>query len=177
MRRFLPATIVLLTAACGGTEVETTTETIYRDVPVDLVDTEWTPPVEGDPAVTVGVTEDQLFRELKDGDDAPIIEGFQGGYWVHVSVRTTGLGRSGKIDGLLELDGEADAIGQLNADLRLTPTREGFYERPQVPISLSEAWQVRFADLFDRSGTIGVTFTDAEGRVGTRDVQVVFVQN
>lgn len=175
--------LLLLAAACviaagvlgGCGEVET--ETIYRDLPVDLQDTQWTPPIEGDPSLVVGVTEDQLFRELVDGDHAPIIEGFQGGFWVHVALRTTGMGRSGRIDADLLLGDGSTAVGNLSATLKLTYTREGHSERPQVPIALTEAWQLKFEELFDEPGAISLKFTDDEGRAAERTVQVVFVQN
>ena len=166
-----------LAVACGGEDKPGEVKTIYRDLPVDLEDTEWTPPIEGDPGLTVGVTEDQLFRELADGDDAPIIEGFQGGYWVHVAVRAVGVGRSGSIEGRLTIKGEDDPVGSLRADLKLVLTREGFSERPQVPISLTEDWQKRFSDLFGKSGAIRVIYIDLDGRKAEHEVQVVFVQN
>ena len=176
---FTALAVLALLAGCGEETPAADPEDkiVYRDTPVDLEDTEWTPPIEGDPALTVGVTEDQLFRELVDGDDAPIIEGFQGGFWVHISLRTTGLGRSGRIDGRLVVDDEDDPVGKLAADLRMTPTREGFFERSQVPIALGEAWQEHFADLYDRAGRIEVSYTDEEGRVAERIVKVTFVEN
>jgi len=142
---------------------------------VDLANTEWEPPVEGDPNLIIGVTEDQLFRELSDGEDAPVIEGFQGGRWIHMSLRTTGMGIRGSLVGTLRRADEV--IGELSEDLKLVPTREGFAERTQVPIALTEAWQLKFEELFGQAGSIAVAFTDSQGRRGAKTVQVVYVQN
>ena len=142
---------------------------------MDLVNTEWTPPVEGEPTLIIGVTEDQLFRELLDGEDAPVVEGFQGGRWVHISLRATGVGIRGSLVGTLHMGDEL--VGELSEDLRLVPTREGFAERTQVPIALKEAWQLKFEQLFGETGIITVAFTDTEGRRGEKTLQVVYVQN
>ncbi len=168
VRRLLWATLTL--AGCGEDP-----GTVLRDHPVDLRNTEWAPPVEGDPTLIIGVTEDQLFRELSDGAEAPVIEGFQGGRWVHMSLRATGVGIRGSLVGTLALGDEI--VGELSEDLKLVPTREGFAERTQVPIALKEAWQLKFEDLFDQAGSIAVAFTDTEGRRGAKTVQVVYVQN
>lgn len=105
----------------------------YADIEVDRdLDSEELP--EGDPEITPGIYEEQLFSPVEEGDDMHVIHGFQGGIWVHLSIRVNGMRSLGRIYAALGDDG---AIGETSYDLRLSRTPEGFLEAYDIPIPVS----------------------------------------
>ena len=99
-----------------------------RDLDPDAVD------FDGDPWLIPGVVEEQLFTEVESGGEMHIIHGFQGGVWVHLSIRVNGMRSLGRIKAGL---GENNAIGETQYDLRLSRTAEGFLEAYDIPIPIS----------------------------------------
>ena len=81
--------------------------------------------------MALGVYEEESFREIDEGDAMQIIDGLQGGRWVHLSVRVTGLPRSGNI--VVQL---GDDIGVADYSLKLLRTAEGFLEAYDIPIPI-----------------------------------------
>jgi len=119
----------LLIAGCGETyvpffaDIETD-----RDLDPDAVD------FEGDPWLIPGIFEEQLFSEVEGGGEMHIIHGFQGGVWVHLSIRVNGMRSLGRIKAGL---GEDHSVGETQYDLRLSRTAEGYLEAYDIPIPIS----------------------------------------
>ncbi len=89
---------------------------------------------DGEPWLIPGVYEEQLFTEVESGGEMHIIHGFQGGVWVHLSIRVNGMRSLGRIKAGL---GEDNGIGETQYDLRLSRTAEGFLEAYDIPIPIS----------------------------------------
>ncbi len=121
--------IGLLLTGCGEayapyfTDIETD-----RDLDSDTVE------FEGDPWLIPGVVEEQLFTEVESGGEMHIIHGFQGGVWVHLSIRVNGMRSLGRIQAGL---GEDNSVGETQYDLRLARTAEGYLEAYDIPIPIS----------------------------------------
>ncbi len=118
MRALLP---ILLLLGCDET-------IIYQDHPVEFDQRSANDPTSGEPGMTLGVYHEQLFSPLRDGDSVHIIDGFQGGTWVHISIRVTGLPRSGNVRASLE------DVGEIEYEIDLARTAEGFLEAYDIPI-------------------------------------------
>ncbi len=65
---------------------------------------------------------------MDDIDEVPVIHGFQGGTWIHLSVRVTGLPSDGMIEASL------GDVGSIRYGLKLTRSPEGFLEAYDIPI-------------------------------------------
>lgn len=141
-----PAVALIATGLLLGSTVACERTTIYRDHEVffdGVREEEWK---YQDPIIVPGVYEEQLFRELTESDDAQIINGFQGGIWMHISVRVGGAPPDGRLTALLEPD-----VGGTELVLRLTDGPDGFFEVYDVPIPIF----VRGTTLDALEGTAG----------------------
>jgi len=103
--------------------------TIYLDYPVIYEDTVSVNKWEGDPVLIPGIYEEQLFNEFEEGDDLYIIQGFQGGIWVHLSIRVGGLDSSGVIYAKLGND-----IGEIEYNIKLVRSGDGYLEAYDIPV-------------------------------------------
>ena len=138
---------------------------IYKDHPVvfDGLGDEYL--AIGDPEIIPGTNEEQLFEEIADGDTVYIIHGFQGGTWVHLSLRVTGLPSSGTVTATL-----SEGISEISYDLKLIRTAEGYLEAYDVPIPIALEGPELEA-LYGLQVTLTVTFSTSEGALTTsRDV-------
>ena len=115
-----------------------------------------------------GVYEEQLFNAIEDGDDLHIVAGFQGGIWVHLSLRVTGMRSRGQIQAEINPD-----IGSTDFSLKLLRTADGFLEAYDIPIPVGDRGS-SMADieaLFGRAAVLRVRYTvdevtiEAERRV------------
>ena len=105
--------------------------TIYLDYDVIFEDTQSFNTWEGDPVLIPGIYEEQLFDEVEEGDELYIIHGFQGGIWVHLSIRGGGLYRAGVVYAKL-----GDDIGEIDYNIKLVRTAEGYLEAYDIPIPI-----------------------------------------
>ena len=134
------AVLAALSAGGCGTEVR------YVDAPVYMDDEEqdatW---AQGDPALLMGIYEEQLFRELSPGDVVRVRRtpdpGGGGDTQAHINLalRVTGMSRRGVVEaevrrGAPGQEGDADVLGRIREELVLTPTREGFLEVQQLRV-------------------------------------------
>jgi len=144
-------------------------EIIYMDFPVQFTDvggsSEWL----GEKEMVLGVYEEQLFRGLGDGDAVHIINGLQGGTWVHLSVRVTGLPRAGVINVVLGED-----IGAIEYNIKLVRTAEGFLEAYDIPVPVPFEGDELEA-LFGQTVVLKVSFS-AEGQSVSAESLVVLEQ-
>ena len=132
---------------------------VYKDYPVVYDDPFGDDLIVGDPAIFPGTNHEQLFEEIKDGDDCHIIYGFQGGIWVHLSIRVTGLPSSGTIFASLGAE-----IGEIQYDLKLMRTAEGFLEAYDIPIPI-KVDEEEIASLYGSDATLTVRFTTEAGEI------------
>ncbi len=101
---------------------------VFQDPAVVFDQEEYERMAAGEPGIELGIYEEQLFRELSAGSDVPIIHGAQGGTWVHLSIRVTGV----RADGLIAASlGE---VGSIRYGLKLTRSPEGFLEAFDIPV-------------------------------------------
>lgn len=117
--------------------------------------------VTGEPGLTLGIYEEQLFRELDDGADVPVIHGSQGGTWVHLSIRVTGLPADGLISATL---GE---VGSIRYGLKLTRSPEGFLEAFDIPVPVRVP-EDELEGLFGTTLELHVSFTVDDTTVEAR---------
>ena len=110
-----------LLCACGPSPASL--EFVPPDVVVDAIDAGYL----GDPSLVVGVVEAGAFKALEPGDALPIVHGFQGGRWIHVAYRVTGVRNRGHVS--LNIEG----IGTSSYDIKLL-RREQVLEAYDLPI-------------------------------------------
>jgi hypothetical protein len=132
---------------------------IYQDYPVVFDDPFGEDLIVGDPAIFPGTNHEQLFEELLDGDDCYIIYGFQGGIWVHLSIRVTGLPSSGTIFASL-----GTSIGEIEYDLKLMRTAEGFLEAYDIPIPINVDEETIEA-LYGTEANLTIRYTTELGEI------------
>ena len=141
-------------------------EVVYMDLPVEFTDTvsddEWI----GEKEMILGVYEEQLFRSLNDDDPVHIINGLQGGTWVHLSIRISGMPRVGTVKVTLGED-----IGDIEYRLKLVRTAEGFLEAYDIPVPVPLEGDELEA-LYGQTVWLKVSFTSEEHFVGAEN-QVV----
>ena len=143
---------LLLTSSCG----ETIEEIVYKDYPVEFDQKDELDEIVGDPELVLGVFDEQLFNDLSQGDEVAIINGFQGGTWVHISVRAFGVRSDGEVSAEL-----GDGIGQIRYPLKLTRSPEGFLEAYDIPIPVNPA-DGDIDALFGQQVELHVSFTTSE---------------
>ena len=103
--------------------------------------------------------DEQLFNEIEEGDVVYIIHGFQGGTWVHLSIRVTGLPSVGTVLARLGL-----GVGEIQYDLKLIRTAEGYLEAYDIPIPIPFEGMELDA-LYGQDTTLEVRFTTEDGEV------------
>ena len=113
--------ILLAFCGCGDPQVVR----IFADRPVifdgdgDRID---------EPTLSLGETVEGEFVPIVEGSGVTIIDGFQGGTWIHLSIRVTGL----QPDGLVEVS--LGDISEVRFGLRLTRTNDGVLEANDIPL-------------------------------------------
>jgi hypothetical protein len=145
----------------------------YSDYPVEFDAEEAAESYEGEPSLVAGTYQEQLFRELEEGGALHVIHGFQGGTWVHLSVRVNGMPRSGEMAVSLRAQGGAE-VGRVSYGIELVRAAEGFLEAYDVPVPLPD--DEAFLDaLMGQRGTLKVTYRAGEEEVSAT-VGVVFLE-
>jgi hypothetical protein len=130
--------------------------TIYLDYDVIFEDVSSVNQWVGDPVLIPGIYEEQLFNEVEEGDDLYIIHGFQGGIWVHLSIRVGGLDSSGVIYAKL-----GDDIGEIYYNIKLVRTAEGYLEAYDIPVPVSYA-EEELQSLYDTESYIQIQYTSGD---------------
>ncbi len=125
---------------------------IYKDYPVefdqkkgDLIGT-------GEVFLKLGFFKEQLFRELQENGDVHIIQGFQGGTWVHLSIRVSGVSSRGRIEASLS------GLGKISYDLKLVRSAEGFFEAYDIPIPIRKT-EAQLRAIYGKGAVLKVTYT------------------
>jgi hypothetical protein len=151
--------VAVLAVAAGSCK----REIIYKDHEVVFDHVEETSWQDETPRIVPGTFEEQLFAPLKDGDPVQIVNGFQGGVWLHVSVRCFGMPPEGELTASLDLlDGSA--LGETTVHLLLARSAEGFREAYDIPIPIER----RGADLQALEGaraTLAVSYVAGDREV------------
>jgi len=92
--------LVLALAGCGAAGID------FAQPAVDF--TPAPEPDLGPTSIIAGVVEGGGFQALEAGDPLPIIHGFQGGRWIHVAMRVTGMRNRGRVRMVIDGVGTAD---------------------------------------------------------------------
>ena len=133
---------------------------IYRDYPVEFDDVQDQMEVIGDPEIILGIFEEQLFTELHNDDEVPIVYGLQGGTWLHLSIRVFGLRSDGEID--VSLTNNQHTLGEVNYLLRLVRSAEGFLEAYDIPVPVTPPNDMDLSSIFGEKYTITIGFASGE---------------
>jgi hypothetical protein len=123
-------TPLLFLTLAGCAEPETVY--IYKDLPVEQ-DGDGAQEVE--PSLNPGVWAEPTFRPLAPGDEVEVINGFQGGTWIHLSIRAVGVRPDGLIRASLS-DDQGQEVSQIRYGLKLNRTAEGFLEAYDLPLPM-----------------------------------------
>jgi hypothetical protein len=102
--------IVLLSgllSACAPNQVEL--EFVSPELVFSAIDGGFS----GAPTLLVGGVADGRFSSFEDGAELPILHGFQGGRWIHVALRVTGMRNRGRAE--MRVTG----IGHASYDIKL----------------------------------------------------------
>ena len=116
---------------------------------------------QGEPTLVVGVVRDGRFEGFTAGQELPILNGFQGGRWIHVAMRITGLRNRGRVQ--LGVDG----IGQAAYDIKLV-RRADFLEVFDLPIPVGRSPRLnddQVDALAGQAARLAVSFTVGETRL------------
>lgn len=135
-----------LLCGCGDTEYHV----IYMDEPVEFDVAQ--DDVAGEPELVLGALIDQRFEVLEGQAEMPIIFGFQGGTWVHLSIRAFGVRPGGEVSAKL------GSLGQIRYPLKLTRGPEGHLEAWDIPVPVAPA-DGDVQALYGQTFQLDVTFT------------------
>lgn len=151
----------LVSPGCGDTPES---DKVYRDLPVEFDG-------DGDRVVeqgmTLGILLDDTFVPLDEGDPVEIINGFQGGTWVHLSLRVAGMPANGLIRASL------GDISEVRYGLKLVRTEEGYLESYDIPLPV-RLTEPQLAAIYGSEVDITATFeANGESVAATRRVSLV----
>ena len=148
--------LTVLLIGCGPEQVA------LDFVPADLIYDTLDAGNRGAPTLVVGIVRDEVFVPLEAGQDLPILRGFQGGRWIHVALRVTGVRNRGRV----QL--EASGVGTAAYDIKLV-RREGILEVVDLPIPVGRQPELddRGVDaLAGREVRLSVSFTVGQVQMG-----------
>jgi hypothetical protein len=133
-----------------------------------------------EPSIRLGLFAEQLFTPLLEGEDLPIINGFQGGTWVMPAIR--GIALTGVVQATAEVvvTATGERVGVLeNERARLQSTAQGFTEIVALPVPVVHAPPAQrdpITDLYGQPATLSITLIDTLGRRATATVGVVLIE-
>ncbi len=156
-------TCLLAALLCLAGCAEPDKELLYQDYPVEF---DGDPEAMLEPGLVAGLYVEPNFIPLGDGDQMPIINGFQGGTWIHLSIQATGIEPQGLVRASL---GEVSSV---RYGLKLTRTATGTLESYDIPlpIQLSEE---EIEALFGQELPLSVEFQAGSDKVMTELMVVV----
>jgi len=129
--------------------------------------------LDGDPEIILGVYTERTFKALEPGDTALVEDGFQGGTWVHFSIRATAMESSGRV--LASLQSGDTVLGSADLSLRLRRAASGYLEAHGVPIPIGtsitgQAYHI--TDFIGQTANLKVTYNAAD-RSATATVELI----
>ncbi len=146
---------LVLFVACGPTPATLNFEA--PEVVFDALDAGYV----GDPSLVVGVVRDGRFEPCEAGQDLPILNGFQGGRWIHIALRVTGVRNRGRVQ--LGVAG----VGEASYDIKLV-RRGDFLEVFDLPIPVGRTPRLdddQIDALAGENAHLVVSFTVGETRM------------
>lgn len=171
--RWTLAILALAAAPACGENV------ILIDPPVTFENTD-AGTISGDPAIELGLFDEQFFTPVEPMGPLPIVNGFQGGTWVMPAIRAVALVGLVRATGRVTLDGTGEVVGFIeDPQARLQPTPAGYSELIALPIPIGHAVPNEAApidDLYGKTATLVITVVDGNGRTATSTLQVVLAQ-
>ncbi len=133
---------------------------VYRDFDVEFEDSSFSFDFSGSSELIIGVYHEQLFNDLSTGDPVHIINGLQGGTWVHISIRVVGMPTIGSIAVSL------GDVGDVEFDVKLVRSAEGYLEAYDIPIPIPLEGE-DLEQLFGQDATLSVFYTSEEQTVSS----------
>lgn len=135
---------------------------------------------EGDPAITVGIFEEQFFTPLEPAAELPIVAGFQGGTWVMPAIRAVALRGAVNALGVVVVDATGEEVGRVeDPQARLQATAAAYTELVALPVPIVHAApneMTPITDLYGQMATLSITVTDRTGRTASSVVKVRLVE-
>ena len=121
--------------------------------------------VSGVAELSVGLYVEQLYEELTEGANIPLIHGFQGGVWLMPALRIRGIASPATVTMTLDVVGGSrltDSKSQANFLL----ASDGWLEVQAFPVRVDYAtWKIE--ELYGLDGVLEVTVSDEEGRTAS----------
>ena len=133
---------------------------MYRDFDVEFEDNSFSFDFSGSSELIIGVYHEQLFNDLSTGDPVHIINGLQGGTWVHISIRVVGMPTIGSIAVTL------GDVGDVEFYVNLVRSAEGYLEAYDIPIPIPLEGE-DLEQLFGQDATLTVFYTSEEQTVSS----------
>ena len=166
--------ILLLIIFCARCDVAT--EIVYVDPTIVISDDYYIEPVTGDPTVFLGLYVEQLYQDLNDGDDLPVVWGLQGGTWTMPCIRIVGIASRATVNCSLTMD-SGEVVGQVKAKTNFFLAADGYLEYHSFPIPVTyEIEELPIDDLYNQEATLQCTVSDDEERSNGMTVPVIIIK-
>lgn len=133
--------------------------------------------VTGEFSLTLGIYEEQLFTPLQNGDEIPVVNGFQGGTWIMPALRCTGVTETVSMEAQLILE-TGEVLGVVDSfDSRLDRTPAGSLDANAVPVPVNrEDPTMPLDDVFGQTATFRIQLRDQLGSTGVLELELVLIQ-
>jgi hypothetical protein len=160
---------------CSSCEVGT--EIVYVDPSIIISDEYFIEPVTGEPTVYLGRYVEQLYQDINEGDDLPVVWGLQGGTWTMPCIRIVGIASRATVDCSLTMD-TGEVVGKVKAKTNFFLAADGFLEYHSFPIPVNHEVNEEepIDDLYEQPATLNCSVTDDEERSNELAVSVMIIK-
>lgn len=177
MNRAVATTWCLAGVVLASGAVGCSTETVYIDPPVDRSG-QGSDVVTGDPLLVIGFYEEQLYTELEEEGECPIVHGLQGGTWIMPALRIQGIGSPAATQCRVTLD-DGEQVGAAAAVEDYYVGGDGFLEVTAFPVPINHSAPGAgpgIDDLFGQGAEMWCRVEDEEERGAELTVAVTLVE-
>jgi len=137
------------------------------------------PLVEGEPYVELGIYHEQLYEQLIEGSEAPIVYGLQGGTWTHPAIRTEGIAPQATVTCTVTTSEDDELVGTSQAFSQFFVTPQAQYQVQSFPIPIVHTHADKgpgIEDLFGQEATLECSVMDEDDRASEASVTVTLSQ-
>ena len=134
--------------------------------------------IEGDPTLDIGFYVEQLYAQMSDGDECPVVWGLQGGTWTMPALRTKGIASNAKVTCTIVTE-KGETVSEVDAETRFYLSFDGWYENQAMPLPVNHAPPNEFDpidDLYGLKATLDCWVEDSEGRGNGKTVEILLVE-
>ncbi len=160
-----------IAGALGACDTETTIRYVdpYVEHEVAAVAT-----VTGEAELDVGMFHEQFFDALSEGEDMPLIHGFQGGVWIMPALRIQGIASPATVSVALDVIG-GSRICEAESKANFLLATDGWLEIQAFPARVDYAtWKIH--ELYGLDAVLEVSVTDEDGRSDQVSLQVHLIE-